>query len=422
MKILIVNAMDINGGAARAAYRLKNALSKANVTVQMLVQTKESDDKDVLIIRDTRLARFINRMRPALDALPKRIYKNRSKVLFSSSWLPSKCLTETINSLAPDLVHLHWINNGMLSLRDIEKINAPVVMSMHDMWLFTGGCHYSGGCDGYKDQCGRCPVLGSTKKRDLSWAVWKRKRSNLARRKRLHIVGVSRWISGEAMKSSLFVNKNIQTHYLPNLINTDVFAPVDKDFARKLLGLPLGRKLIIFGAIDATKDSRKGFEELTKALKQIKTDNVEIVVFGASCSDSQQMVNQKCHYIGKLNDEISLRLAYSAADVMVVPSSQEAFGQTAAEAMACGTPVVAFGATGLLDIVDHLENGFLAEPYMTNSLAEGIDFILNSQDYPKLSAGARQKVIGSFDSAKVVRSYIDLYNNIIEGSSKNINR
>lgn len=419
MKILIVNSSDISGGAARAAYRLKHALSKANVTVQMLVQSKDSDDKDVLVVRGSRLRSILNRLRPALDALPKVIYKNRSKSLFSSNWLSSRHLVNTINLLSPDLVHLHWINNGMLSIGDIEKIQAPVVISMHDMWLFTGGCHYSGKCAGYKSQCGHCPVLGTSKRIDLSWIVWKRKKHSLARRKGLHVIGVSRWLCDEAMASSLFINKNIQTHYMPNLIDTEVFAPVDKDFARKILGLPREKKLIIFGAISATKDLRKGFEGLIEALKQIRTSNVEIIVFGASGADGQDATSQVCHYMGKLNDDISLRLAYSAADVMVVPSSQEAFGQTAVEAMACGTPVVAFGATGLLDIVDHLENGFLAEPYMTHSLAEGIDFILNSPDYPRMSTSARLKVLGSFDSKKVVQSYIGLYKHIIDGTSEN---
>lgn len=139
----------------------------------------------------------------------------------------------------------------------------------------------------------------------------------------------------------------------------------------------------------------------------------ELVVFGSSAPQTPQGFKQKAHYLGQLHDDVSLRVLYSAADVMVVPSLQEAFGQTASESMACGTPVVAFGATGLLDIVDHQQTGYLAEPFNTQDLANGINWVLQHQSPDKLADNARQTVLVNFESSLVASKYIDLYREVL---------
>lgn len=125
-------------------------------------------------------------------------------------------------------------------------------------------------------------------------------------------------------------------------------------------------------------------------------------------------MNFPVHYTGLFNDDVSLRLLYSSIDILIVPSRKEAFGQTATEAMACATPVVAFGTTGLLDIVDHKVNGYLAKPFNTEDLANGIKYILNTPNYDELCHNARQKVIQEFDTEVVAKQYIELYNRVLK--------
>jgi len=410
MKILIVNTNDIHGGAARAANRLHQALLKEGLESQMLVQAKFSDDHTVLRPK-SKVQRGIAKFRPALDNSFVKLYKNRSQTLFSPAWLPSFGLVNRINALKPDIVHLHWICDGMLRIEDIPKINAPIVWSLHDNWAFTGGCHIMWECTHYKRNCGSCPRLGSTKQFDLSRIIFNKKMKSYSKLNNLTIIGLSRWLANCASESSLFKNNNIFN--LPNLIDTNAFSPIKQSIARKLLYLPLNKKLVLFGAMDAVSDVNKGYSKLCAALANLKRNDIELVVFGSSRPKESQNFKFPTHYLGHLHDNVSLRLLYSAADVMVVPSLQEAFGQTACEPMACGTPVVAFAHTGLLDIIDHQINGYLAQPFDVADLAKGIEWILNSPDYEVLSKNARNKIMREFDSKIVVKKYISLYHSIL---------
>lgn len=411
MNILHISFSDIEGGAARAAYRLHRALLADSIDSQMLVQRRSSDDFTV-ITSATTIQKGLGKLRPILDGLPVRGYQHRTKALFSPAWLPFSDTVRRINELNPDVVHLHWVAGGMLRIEDLVRIKAPVVWSMHDMWPFTGGCHYDDYCGAFKQQCGKCKVLRSEKERDLSRRIYNHKKAAVRQKQDITLVGLSRWLANEAASSSLFSEDKVVN--LPNPIDTTAFAPCDKGVARTLLNLPKNKKLILFGAMSATSDPRKGYKELCNALNTLQGTDTELVVFGADRPEKELDFPQIAHYLGRLHDDISLRVIYSAADVMVVPSIQEAFGQTASEAMACGTPVVAFGTTGLLDIVDHKQNGYLAQPFSTSDLAQGIDWVINHNDYDQLTFNARQKVLEYFDSKVVAPKYIELYRSVLE--------
>ncbi len=411
MKILIVNASDIQGGAARAAYRLHRALLAYGVDSQMLVQSKVSDDYTV-IGPETKNKKAIAKIRPTLDQLPVRRYKNRSKTLFSPAWLPFSSVVEKINKINPEIAHLQWIAGGMLRIADIGKIKAPIVWSLQDMWAFTGGCHYNEDCKAYEKECGNCKVLGSIKENDLSYKIFNRKLKVFANKKDMIIVGISRWINECSTNSSLLKDKKHIN--LPNPIDTSMFKPFDKEKARELWSLPHYKKLVLFGAMGATSDPRKGFKELSEALQKLKKNSdIEFVVFGSSQPQNAPDLGFKTHYLGHLHDDVSLVTLYSAVDVMVVPSLQEAFGQTASEAMACGTPTVAFGHTGLLDIIDHKQNGYLSKPFDTTDLANGIKWLLNAPNYDELCKNAREKVLREFDSVVVAGKYVELYKQLM---------
>ncbi len=411
MKILIVNTSDLDGGAAKAAYRLHEALINDGIDSQMLVQTKRSDNYTILS-ENQRIKKIFNKMRPLIDALPLRYYKNKTKTLFSPSLIPSFGIVEKINEINADIVHLHWICASMIKIEDLAKIKAPIVWTLHDMWAFTGGCHYNEDCNEYQKNCGNCKILGSHKEIDLSRKVYNRKKNTFSTINNITIIGVSKWLTNCSKNSTLFKEKESLT--LPNPLNTDLFKPLDKEKARELWNLPKNKKLILFGAIGGTNDLRKGFKELSEALKEIQSREIEFVIFGSSEPKNSQNFGFKTHYLGHLHDEVSLVTLYSAVDVMIVPSLQEAFGQTASEAMACGTPVVAFGHTGLLDIIDHKINGYLAKSFDTNDLAKGIDWILNNENYDELSENAREKIVKEFDNKIVVEKYLELYNKILK--------
>ncbi|WP_319558025.1 glycosyltransferase family 4 protein [Thiomicrorhabdus sp.] len=405
MKVLHVSSSDIKGGAARAAYRLHEALLQSGVDSQMLVQSKASGDYCV-IGPASKFEKGIGLLRPAVDAFPLRKYKNRSQTFFSISWLPFSTVVKKINEIKPDIVHLHWICGGLLPISDLEKIKAPIFWTMHDMWPFTGGCHYTEGCEKFSRHCGTCPVLGSEKQKDLSYKVFEKKDKSYRDIESMHILGVSQWLIEEAKKSHLFQGKKVS--WLPNPINTRVFFPVRQSIARELLCLPSDKKLVLFGAMGGDSDPRKGFDELASALNYL-ADDIELIIFGSKEPKNRQEFRQNTHYLGHIYDDVTLKILYSAADVMVVPSLQEAFGQTATEAMACGTPVVAFNATGLIDIVDHKVNGYLARPYESEDLARGISWVLETER-AKLSGQAIDKVENNFSYDVIARLCKELYN------------
>lgn len=410
MKILTVNTYDVEGGAAKAAYRLHKALVNAGINSHMLVQSKSSDDFTVLG-KLSRTDTISNNLREIIDDLPTKFYKNRSKTHFSPAWVPYGGMAEKINALNPDIVHLHWIGGGMMRIKEIAKIKAPVVWSLHDMWPFTGGCHYDEFCAAYRKSCGNCKVLGSKSDFDISRQIHKRKAKAYEKKADLTIIGLSKWMAKCAAESTLFKDKKVI--HLPNLIDSQTFKAVDKCTAREIFNLPSDKKLVMFGAMAATSDSRKGFKELSRALTKLKRDDIELVVYGSGKPQTPPDFKFNTTYIGKLNDETSLKTLYSAADVMVVPSLQENLSNAIMESLSCGTPVVSFDIGGNSDLIDHKQNGYLAKPFDTDELAFGIDWILSSSNYEKISDYARKKVVENFDMTVVVKEYIHLYKKIL---------
>ncbi len=403
------------GGAARATYRLHEALLRAGVESQMLVQSKTGSDKEVFsnFSKHTKGLVFL---RQIFDNIPVLFYRKREKNIFSTAWVPSIGLLKMINRSNADIVHLHWIAGGMLRIEELTKINKPVVWSLLDMWAFTGGCHYDNYCNKYTHNCGACPILGSNKVNDLSKKNYNRKNKTYSKIKELKIIGHSNWLAESAKKSSLLYKKEIRN--ISSTIDVNFFSPILKNTARKDLQLPQEKKLILFGAMGATSDTRKGFKELSEALRLLNIQEIELVVFGAKEPDNSPDFNFKAHYLGKLSDDESLRSLYSAVDVTVLPSLQENMSNIVLESLSCATPVVAFNIGGNPDMIDHLYNGYLAKPFETEDLAKGIMWVLNHKNPDELSYNAREKVLKNFDYCVVAQKYIDLYNEVLHNKSK----
>lgn len=419
MNVLLLSTFDIEGGAARAAYRLHQGLQQQGLAAQMLVQQQSSADPQVMSPA-TRLAQGWARARLGLDALPLKRYAQRERHLtFSPQWLPDRTAAQ-VRRLNPDLVNLHWINEGFLQIETLAKLGKPLVWTLHDMWPFTGGCHYSQSCQNYQTACGACPQLGSQRQRDLSRSIWTRKQKAW-QSLNLTIVALCDWMATAARSSSLFRQARIER--IPNGIDPSLYRPLDSQMARQLLGLPLEKRLVLFGSLQATRDRRKGFHLLQPALQMLQqTDDsreIELVVFGASRPDSTQAAPEfglKTHYLGSFKDDLTLALIYSAVDLFVLPSTEENLANTILEAMACGTPCVAFQIGGMPDLIEHQQTGYLAKPNDIADLAQGLSWVLADERHAQLAERSRQKVMQEFTLERQARCYAQLFAELLSRS------
>lgn len=257
-------------------------------------------------------------------------------------------------------------------------------------------------------------MLGGKNPYDISFFSFRRKKKAYSKAN-LTINGLSKWIAKCAKDSALFKDKAIIN--LPNPIDTNIFAPTSKEIARKLLRINASDsaksvKYIGFGTIDNIP--RKGYSELLGALKLLNI-SYELIVFGAN--NNTPLKCAKTHFLGRLNDDIALRLAYNSCDVFVVPSLAENLSNAIMEALSCGVPVIAFDIGGNGDMIQHKYNGYLAKDI--SDLARGIEWVLDSANYQILSQNARNSVIENFSEAKIAQKYILQYQAII---AKNANR
>jgi glycosyltransferase involved in cell wall biosynthesis len=229
------------------------------------------------------------------------------------------------------------------------------------------------------------------------------------------MVTPSRWLADQIQFSQLM--KDWPVRVIANPINTDVWQPLNKLQTRKYLGLPQDAPLLLFGALGGGADPRKGFDLMMEALAHLKPKlpNLELLIFGQSQPENSVDYGFKTHFMGHISNDADLQALYSAADVMVVPSRQEAFGQTASEALACGCPVAAFAATGLLDVVEHRVSGYLAEPYDVADLAFGIEWLVAQQkESSTLQDQARQRAVECFSYPIIAKQYSTLYQEVID--------
>ena len=417
MRVVIVSYSDEVGGAARGARRLHDCLRAAGIDSRMIVQWKCSRD-DTVVLSNALMPRVLRdvsrRVRSRLEKVVVTLARGpRCRGLFTTAWLPSG-IASTINRMQPDIVHFHWVGWGMLRLEELPKIRAPIVWTLHDMWAFTGGCHYDQECGKYEASCGACPMLGSHREHDLSRHTWQRKHRAYSAVRSLTVVGLSRWLADCAARSSLFAGRTVVN--LPNPLDTGFFRPVDRMAARRKHGLPLDKKLILFGATDSTGDPRKGFDKLVAALAQLDPAEAELVVFGGRRGLEQ--LPFRAHVLVDHIPDADLVELYAAADVMVVPSLQENLAATIMEPLACGTPVVAFGIGGNVDMIDDGSNGYIAKPFDVVDLAACIGRVLHHPDPESLRRAARAKVERSYAYPVMGEAYRQLYAGLIAGNGK----
>lgn len=413
MNILIVSTSDNRGGAAIAAYRLMKALKTSGTNVKMFVCEKLSDNSDVV----TTGSKYLNKWN---------FYKERADIFlnnrFSKEHLFDISIANTGLSItdlpefkSADIIHLHWINQGMLSLKEIGNIinsGKKVVWTMHDMWPFTGICHHAGECTNYEVSCGKCPFLDSHTYDDLSAKLFKKKKE-IYSSGTIHFVGVSNWVAEKANNSPLTRGHSINV--IPNVIDTAVFSAPEHNSKRSE-----SVKTIIMGA-NRLDSPIKGFEYLKKALqllvidkKRIKQDSIKLILFGSIKNEKDFFRNipVEFEYMGLLSDAEKVAALYRNADVVVVPSLYETFGQTIIEGMGCGIPAISFNNSGQNDIINHKQNGYLAHYKDVEDLAEGIYWTLFESDLQELSRNSRDKVVANYSQDIIAEKYIRLYSEL----------
>jgi glycosyltransferase involved in cell wall biosynthesis len=312
-----------------------------------------------------------------------------------------------------DVIHLHWINQGMLSLKGIRKIltsGKPVVWTMHDIWPATAVCHYSRGCEQYHTRCVQCPLLPGD---GMAKQVWNRKEQMLSGQ-RITYVCCSEWLAGEARKSALLKDQRIVS--IPNAIDTRLFRPQDKKQARQTLELPTDRRIILFVSQRVT-DPRKGISYFVDAVSRLvqqhpeMKDNTGVAILGGHAEDVASQLALPSYPLGYVSNPSRIVSVYNAADVFVLPSLEDNLPNTLMEAMACGVPCVGFHVGGIPEMIRHQVNGYVAKERDAADLAQGIHYVLADADYETLSRECQHHVAQKYSQQSVANRYIEEYQN-----------
>lgn len=414
MRVLIVNTSENTGGAAVAANRLKEALNNNGIKAKMLVRDKESDDITVAQLNkswhqkwDFLWERFVIYMR---------LHFKRDNLFLIDIANAGTDITKTREFKEADVIHLSWINQGMLSLKGIRKIlesHKPVVWTMHDLWPASSICHYARNCHNFEKQCGNCPLLpGSGSCNDLSARIWKKK-SKILERNSILFVTCSKWLADKAKKSGLLSGQKIIS--IPNPIDSRVFTKENRAEARLYAGLPEDKKLILFVSQRVT-DKRKGMDYFITAINKMveehpeMKDNCGIAILGGKAEELADKLPLPSYPLGYVSEEKKIASIYNSVNLFVLPSLEDNLPNTIMEAMACGVPCVGFNTGGIPEMIDHLKNGYVAEYKSSDDLAKGIRWVLSEADHQSLSNEAMKKVNQCYSQYAVAMKYIEAYN------------
>lgn len=407
MKILHVGYSDILGGAAIAMNRLHKAMLSCGLNSEVLVLKKINNDLKV-IGADNKSEVFLNEIKIKLARQKKYFYRSDSKNSHSLNIFNSN-IVKKIEKINPDIVNLHWINNELISIKQISKIKLPIVWTFLDMWPMCGGEHYVSDeryIKGYDELEKRKDERGI----DLNKFLWKQKKKYLVK-KINHIVCISEWLKKKAEISYLFKNKKIFN--IPCTINNDEWRPIDKQQARKELGLPEKKKIYLFISTNGEKDKRKGYQFINNYFKNKKENNNLLIKIGDHKEKNFDFeINLNTFFHG---DHKKLKIYYSACDILLSPSTLEAFGQVAIEAASCGVPTIGFKNTGLEESVSHLKTGYLANYLDQNDFNIGLDFLSKKIDENQkyFYNNCIKFVNDKFKNSLVVNQYKDIYESIL---------
>lgn len=414
MKVLLLNTNDSGGGAAIGAERLTNALNKAEINATLGVVSKKSNNPYCINIMKKHIF-FKRAFFAVLEKILFLFFKTSNSILHSLNWY-SKIDVAKINNSDYDIVHLHWINGNMISIRDIAKITKPIVWTLHDSWPCCGAEHHPNVLEDdtrYTQGYTRQNKPKSTKLLDICRWVYKRKEKYFAGMKKLQFIAPSQWECSVLKNSKLFGGNKCTT--IHNLIDTNIFKPLnDSDEIKRKIGLSLDKKIIGFGAaydVDNPK-SLKGGKYLLEALKKLpQPEEYQFLVFGSANKNFTTNLGITTFYMGFVSDPLTVAEFYNVCDVFVCPSIIENLPYTCLESICCGTPVAAFNTGGIPDVIEHQYNGYLAKPFDIDDLANGILYILKNRT--RLSQNGLLKAAKDFDWQTLIKKHIEVYKSLL---------
>lgn len=382
------------GGAAIAASRLADALRGQGVEVTLMTASGK-------VLKGRSWPFLCER----LTVLAANLF-SRKHLWDLDPGLFGEDVTRTAAFREADVVHLHWVCQGFISLRTVEKIarsGKRVVWTMHDAWNATGLCHLTLACQRHHERCGHCPRLRLPSVHDLSAVMWRRKR-RLYERHHIEFVTCSEWLRGEALGSSLMGDQSVTA--IPNAIDTARFFPSEKSEARRALGLPVGKRLLLFVAQNVD-NPYKGMSHLVEAVAELADPDVELVMLGGNAEAVTRLLpGVTVHALGYVRDAKVMRQAYVAADVFVLPSLSENLPNTIMEAMACGTPSVAFRVGGIPEMIIDGVTGYTARYRDSHSLALCLSRALAA---PSMAEACIKRVKERYSEEAVARRYMEIY-------------
>lgn len=414
MKVLLLNTNDSGGGAAIGAVRLTNALNKAGIDATLGIVNKKSNNPYCIDLMKKHIF-FKRAFFAVLEKLLFLLSKTSNSILHSLNWY-SKIDIKKINNSDYDIVHLHWINSNMISIRDIAKITKPVVWTMHDSWPCCAAEHHPNILENdvrYTQGYTYANKPKSTKGLDICRWVYKRKEKYFANMNKLQFIAPSNWECSVLKNSKLFSdNKCTVIH---NLIDRNIFKSLDNvDEIKRKIGLSLDKKIIGFGAAYDVDNPRslKGGRYLLEALKKLPNPNeYQFLVFGPANDKFTRNLGIEAFYMGYISNPTVMAELYNVCDVFVCPSIIENLPYTCLESICCGTPVAAFNTGGIPDVVEHRYNGYLAKPFDIEDLAEGILYVLENKT--SLSQNALCKAAKDFDWQILIKKHIEVYENVV---------
>lgn len=415
MRVLHLSAGSLSRGASRGALWLHQGLLAQGLQSHFLTTDPKPMGSDVRAVLPGRFGQLRLKLLKQLDRLPLRVYRFDRRATISPGWLglPVQSMPGYREA---DVIHLHWINDGLLDLHSLERCTKPVVWTVRDLWPITGLCHYPQGCERQVVGCGRCPLLPAPRWPwpDPSQRGYRRKKRALSRAP-ITYVGISPWVQRQLQASPITASRPVEMIW--NCIDAEVFQPLEPEAARRALGLdPQGGPYLLAEWRSPRSEPWKGFQHLLRILPGLRSMGCTLLLFGSLPPELQSMATDGgiCDF-GRISDDHRLRLLYSAADVFICPTLEEAFGKTMAEAMSCGTPVVAFPGSAPADLVEPGLTGLLArEIDDSQALLEAVAALLSeaAQLSAHCSARARQR----FSQTVAASAYRDLYGRLCPGS------
>lgn len=384
----------------------------------MLVIRKTTSDPTVDGLLETRAGRLRFLVADGLNRVLRKLCVSRAVISRSLAWF-STGIIRSAEGAGVDLIQLHYVGNSALGLGELARAKVPLAWRIADMWPLCGGEHYPlPGQDPPRWRLGYDQTPRSHDLRfDIDRMVWERKRRSIP--KRTGLVATSEHVRWCLEESPLY--RDFRKVVIPNPLDTGVFRSHDREAARAILGLDRSRRVILYGALQAYSDERKGWRLLREALDGLPDRwqrEAQCVVFGEDAPAGFVPPRMPCQSLGLIQDDRFLSLVYSAADVLVVPSLQETFGQTVTEAMACGIPVIAFRGGGPGTLIEHQRTGWLAPRGNVAQLAAGIGEFLEHADF-RVNCGrtARTHAETTFSFAAVASLYRQFYQGILSGPS-----